>query len=361
MQGRKSQMLSNPGTGPLVAQPTPQPTKPNSEVYAHIDTERIVGLNRQGVSQRKIGKLLGMSACSVGNRLRKNGIRGGRVVRVTKQQLRDARLDPALEARLDIRDRVICRECGELKASINANGEHSHLRRDRITVEEYTRKYPGARFFSFAKAAEQARRQGRNTTLKELMQQFAAKYLAAVELRQCRRDPFWERHHGMTDIVVCRRCGLQIGFNNLSGHVRRDGYEDLAAYRADFPNAPSTPIAYKERYLRPYAKERHAAKLSEADAAEQLVRDLRADIQAAKQTLADKEAKLAALEAKLGRPRTMTEDQAKYGPKIAELRAQRKSWTQVRSTMNRETGQTRSVSGWRHLVSETLSKPETSL
>jgi hypothetical protein len=256
-----------PDTAPPVDTGKPQPAEgkcsmrtPNSEVYAHIETERIVSLHRQGLSQRKIGKLLGMGPCSVGNRLRQHGIRGGRVVRVTAQQLRDARLDPALEARLDIRDRVICRECGELKASINASAEHSHLRRDKMTVQEYTRKYPGARFFSFARTAEQARRQGRNTTLEELMQQFAAKYVAAVELRQCRRDPFWERRRGMTDIVVCRRCGLKIGFNNLSGHVRRDGYEDLAAYRADFPNAPSTPIAYKERYLRPYAKERYLQK-----------------------------------------------------------------------------------------------------
>jgi hypothetical protein len=231
--------------------------RPNSKVYAHIGTEKIIGLHRQGFSHRNIGKLLGMGPCAVGNRLRRNGIRGGRVSRVTNQQLRDARMDAALEARLGIGNRVICRECGELKAGINANGEHSHLRRHDMTKEEYTRKYPGARMSSFATAADQARRQERKTTVAELMRQFAAKYVTAAQLRRCRRDPYWE---GNADFVVCRRCGLKIGFSNLSGHIRRHGYQNFAAYRADFPNAPSIAVGYKERYLRPYAKERYAKK-----------------------------------------------------------------------------------------------------
>jgi hypothetical protein len=55
---------------------------------------------------------------------------------------------------------------------------------------------------------------------------------------------------------------------------------------------------------------------------------------------------------KLGRPRTREDDIAKYGPRIKELRTQRKSWGQIQSIMNRETAQNRSVSGWRHLIKD---------
>jgi endogenous inhibitor of DNA gyrase (YacG/DUF329 family) len=56
------------------------------------------------------------------------------------------------------------------------------------------------------------------------------------------------------------------------------------------------------------------------------------------------------LAAKLGRPHTRDADRAAYGPRIIELRNLRKSWGQVRIIMNQETGQNRSVSGWRHLI-----------
>ena len=231
----------------------------NSNLYAHIPTEKIIRLHREGLSARKIAKLLGMGPCSVGNRLRRNGIRGGHVSRVTEKQYRESRRDPALEARLGIRNRVICRECGELKAGINANGEHSHLRRHHMTVEEYQRKYPGARLFSFAIAAAQAGRQGRKTKLEDLMQAFAEKYLTAAELDKCRRDPFWEKHNDVRDFIVCRRCGLKIKFSNLWGHVGRHGYKNLAAYRVDFPHAPSIATAFKEGYRRTLAKHRYAS------------------------------------------------------------------------------------------------------
>jgi hypothetical protein len=132
-----------------------------------------------------------------------------------------------------------------------------------MTVEEYQSKYPGARLFSFETAAAQTTRQGRKTKIEELMQGFAAKYLTAAELRECRLDPFWEKHGGVRDFVVCRRCGLKIRFNNLWDHVRRHGCKDLATYRLDFPDAPSVAIAYKEGYLRSLGKERYAiAKLA---------------------------------------------------------------------------------------------------
>jgi hypothetical protein len=45
----------------------------NAERYRHIPTVEITKDSERGLSQRKIGKLRGMGACAVGNRLRKAG------------------------------------------------------------------------------------------------------------------------------------------------------------------------------------------------------------------------------------------------------------------------------------------------
>jgi len=49
--------------------------------------------------------------------------------------LKECRRDPAWEARNGIVNRVICRVCGEFKSEINANREHSHLRKHHMIVE----------------------------------------------------------------------------------------------------------------------------------------------------------------------------------------------------------------------------------
>jgi hypothetical protein len=105
----------------------------NAAVYGHIPTAKIVELYDSGLSYRKIGKMLRMGPCSVGNRLRQAGKRR-ECSRVSPEQLEECRLDSAWEARNGVADKVVCRECGEFKATINAHGEHSHLRRHAMTA-----------------------------------------------------------------------------------------------------------------------------------------------------------------------------------------------------------------------------------
>jgi hypothetical protein len=223
---------------------------PNSEVYSHISTAEIVKLFDQGLSHRKIGKRLGMGPCSVGSRLRAEGKVRSRAC-VTAAQLKEARLDPAWEARSGIAhwivpsDRVVCRECGELKSELNANSAHSHLRGHKMTAREYKSKYPSTRLTSFARSADQNSRQGGKKTVQDLMDEFAAMYLTPQGLKACRRDPEHEKKHGIKEFVACRLCGLK-SRTDLWAHLqkRHDGCS-FAGYHARFPKAPVIPLCRK--------------------------------------------------------------------------------------------------------------------
>jgi hypothetical protein len=218
---------------------------PNSERYSHIPTAEIVTLFNQGLSHRMIGRRIHMGPCSVGSRLRKLGLVHPRA-RVTAAQLKEARLDPAWEARHGIADRVICRECGGLKSQIDAWGEHSHLRKHRITARDYKRKYPGARLTNFRVAAGQAARQGRSKTLEELMDEFASMYATPEDLKKCRRDPRgWEEKHGINDVVIGRMCGLK-SRSDLWAHLRKAHDLSYVSYHAQFCKAPTIPQRLKE-------------------------------------------------------------------------------------------------------------------
>ena len=226
-------------------------SNPNAERYSDISTAQIVALFDQGLSHRKIGKRLSMGPCAVGNRLRAAGkVRAP--IAVTKEQLKKVRLDPAWEARRENRgivpvDRIVCRECGELKSEINANGVHSHLRTHAMKPEKYEGKYLGARLTSFARSADQNRRQGRSKTVDELMDEFAAMYVTPKERALCRLDPKWEIHNEIGDeFVICRVCGLKSKTDLHCGHLER---HDLtpATYRAKFPEAPLLPDKMREQ------------------------------------------------------------------------------------------------------------------
>jgi hypothetical protein len=56
----------------------------------------------------------------------------------------------------------------------------------------------------------------------------------------------------------------------------------------------------------------------------------------------------------VGRPRTRQNDISKYGPRIMELKKLGKSNEEVRMIMNRESGQNRSKSGWRHVYEDLI-------
>jgi hypothetical protein len=183
------------------------------------------------------------------------------------EELEEARLDPAWEARHSLVKRVVCRVCGKFMAEINANGEHSHLRTHDMTAVDYASKYPGARFCSIARAADQSRRQGRESDVQKFMEAFARNYVTASELIGCRKDHEWEERNSL-DFVVCRRCGLK-SKTDLHAHAKRHGYRGAEAYRAQYPKAPWVPLGLKRGYRKSYAKGRYArrkAHLAELEA-----------------------------------------------------------------------------------------------
>jgi predicted transcriptional regulator len=233
----------------------------NAERYRHIPTAEIIKLSdEQDLSQRKIGKLLGMGSCAVGNRLRAAG-KARRPPKLTPSQLEECRQDPAYEARPGIAHRivpayrVVCRECGELKSELNANGNHSHLRGHHVTADEYKRKWPGARLTSFARSADQNHRQGREKTVQDLMDEFAARYLTPEEWKEYVRDQKYEERHGITKFVACRLCPLK-SKTDLHNHLKTQHGLRSAEYRKQFPEALQMPLNLKHGFKRKYARER---------------------------------------------------------------------------------------------------------
>jgi hypothetical protein len=218
---------------------------PNSERYSHISTAEIVKLSDQGFSHRKIGKLLNMGPCSVGSRLRAEG-KTRLPARVSAAELKEARLDPAWEARRGTADRIVCRECGEWKSVLEAPGEHSHLRKHHMTGDEYRTRWPGARLINFGVSARLAARQGRSKTIRDLMDDFAASYLMPSLHKQCRRDPNWEEKNGIEDIVVCRLCGRK-SRTDLFAHLKKIHGCNYVTYHEQFPKAPTMPVCRRAK------------------------------------------------------------------------------------------------------------------
>jgi hypothetical protein len=247
---------------------------PNAELYRDIPTAEIIKLSEQKLSRRKIGKRLGMGAGAVKNRLRTAGI-AWRPQKLTPSQLEECRQDPAYEARpvgayrIVPANRVVCRECGELKSELNANGNHSHLRGKKHHMpdaREYESKWPGARLTSFARSADQNRRQGRTKTIQDLMDEFAARYLTPEERKEYDRDQKYEEHHGITEFVACRLCGMK-SKTDLHNHLKAQHDRSSADYRKQFPDALQLPLAMKRGYKREFAKERGRVQRRMADLA----------------------------------------------------------------------------------------------
>jgi predicted transcriptional regulator len=262
--GKRTRRLADTGkkiAAPLFLNERFMSNTPNTERYSHISTTQLVGLFDQGLSHRKIGKLLSMGPCAVGNRLRAAG-KVRPTPAVSASQLKQCRRDPAWEARQENRgivpeDRIVCRKCGALRSEINANGNHSHLRKHRMTPKEYTSKYLGARLTSFARSADQSRRQGSTKTARDLRDEFAANYLTPSERTECRKDPEWEEHHGINDFVACRICGFKY-HSDLHLHLGHRHGLSIAAYHAKFPKTLTISLAVKRGYKRQAARKRDA-------------------------------------------------------------------------------------------------------
>lgn len=209
----------------------------------------IVKLVDQGLSNADVGARLGLSASAITGRLNRMG-KTRPFPKITAAQLKQCRLDPVWEVRPENRgivptDRIVCRECGEIRGDLNSSGGKSHLLNDHphTPPEAYLRKYPGARLTPFARHF--ARYAG-NKTIESWLDEFAALYVTPAELAKCRKDPAWEVHHGIKEFVVCRLCGLKKQ-SSISGHKKNghlvtahDGMA-FSAYRVLFPRAPQMP------------------------------------------------------------------------------------------------------------------------
>jgi transposase len=209
------------------------------ERYAHIPVAKVIELHDLGMNNREIGKKLGMGPSTVGKWLRKAGKATPKAV--TAEQLKEARLDPAWEARRGIRNRVVCRMCGEPRPSLN-DPKRNHLHKHHMTAGEYARKYPGARLMSFDLSASHLRWFGQSKTADELMAEFAARYLTPLELQEYLKDPKWEEHHGIKDFVACRLCGFKCEWR-LADHLMRVHGINSAAYRLQFPKSLLLPLS----------------------------------------------------------------------------------------------------------------------
>ena len=170
---------------------------------------------------------------------------------VSYDQLDDCRFDPAWEARRGISDQVVCRECGQL-VRIQVT---SHLRSEHgISSDDYLKKYPSARLFTFDQSVKANGRSsnswGCKRTAAELMRRMAEDFVCAQELRECRQDPLWEWHQGITTFSVCRKCGFKsrcamtahLKTHYRTGHRLQHG-EMTHAYHADYPGAPTAAPA----------------------------------------------------------------------------------------------------------------------
>lgn len=214
----------------------------------------------QGLSNADVGTRLRLSASAVTARLNRMG-KTRPFPKITASQLKQCRLDPVWEVRPENRgivpaDRIVCRECGQLRCDLNCSGGKSHLVRDhQMTPEAYQHKYPAARLTPFARHFT---RYAGTKSLQSWLDEFDALYLRPEELKRCRKDSAWEKHHGITEFVVCRCCGLKKKFaisgHSKAGHLISQHGLTFPAYRALFPNAPQMPET--ERAGR---RERHSA------------------------------------------------------------------------------------------------------
>jgi DNA-directed RNA polymerase specialized sigma24 family protein len=219
-----------------------------SQRYAHISIAKVTELHDLGRNNRQIGSELGMTPSTVGNWLRKAGKATRKAV--TAEELKECILDLAWEARCGIRNRVVCRECGKFKPSINDPKSNHLLEEHHMTAEEYARKYPCARLMSFDIAASHLRffyhSSSRPTkTADELMTEFAAKHLTPVERQEYLKDLKFEEHHGIKNFAACRLCGFKCKFR-LSDHLLSRHSISPAAYRVRFPKSPLLPLSKEE-------------------------------------------------------------------------------------------------------------------
>jgi hypothetical protein len=165
---------------------------------------------------------------------------------VTVEELR---LDVAWEARHHMPDHIGCRICGEFSTwRISGNDGHLWVVHQ-ITTSEYRAAYPGARLFSFTCIASKKER----LDVQEWMAREADDHLTPEAANECRADMQWEKHHKITDAVICRECCQKIR-QDLAAHIKRRHQMRLAEYRNKWKGAPTRSDAKRTRDVEWWAK-----------------------------------------------------------------------------------------------------------
>jgi hypothetical protein len=167
------------------------------------------------------------------------------VARLGPKDLAVCRKDPLWEARHGVVDRVVCRKCGAmLKISLGSKPGH-RWDQHHLSLQDYKAKYPKARRFSYQYIADLCGR-----TAQELMTRDLTASVSAVELAECRKDPAWEARRGLTDRVVCRKCGVMVKspMGVKIGHLWAKHKTDRYGYWAEFPSAPLRSLEYIAKF-----------------------------------------------------------------------------------------------------------------
>lgn len=175
--------------------------------------------------------------------------------------------DCAYEARMDIRDKVICREClrealaGDRDRVELLNGESlaNHLRRihDNRTARAYRQRHPGAPLYSCECGA--ATSPNRNT-VEKYMAERANLYATPEERLAATNDPDYQ---SSTPYLICRveRCGYKS--RNLRKHITSQ-HMPIDEYNRAFPGARITSREFNKQQAKNVRKRWDALRAIEA-------------------------------------------------------------------------------------------------
>jgi hypothetical protein len=161
------------------------------------------------------------------------------------EQLDECRRDPAWEARNDVIDRVVCRDCGaQVKTPLHNRLSHLRSRHTGTSTRDYLTRYPGAPLSSIANMAKNHGK--RERTVSEVLSERLNDYVTPEEREACHKEPDWEKRHGTDEFVICRHCGFKSRTelrDDRSGCHLNTHYMTKKEYLELYPGAPWRPEA----------------------------------------------------------------------------------------------------------------------
>jgi hypothetical protein len=266
--------------------------------------------------------------------------------RASESDLENCRRDPSLANQLR-RDLVVCLECGDMVARLVPSRCHAQYAHG-LNRAAYLQKWPGAPLASIE--AEEADRKARQAYKKGHRPEINAqrrvrfqeiKETAAVDLDSTEAQ-FLKKEHERSSTTWKRNYWGNGPNDNEAADFRRRESERRKARHSEKENEARRArywVNLEESRSKNAAKQR--LRTAKIHAAERGVEEVRKE-------LAKREAHLEELKLKLGRPRKHQGEVIKYGPRVTKLKTQ-KSWGQLTTMMNRETGKNQSKSYWRHI------------